>query len=190
MTDNVDEQITLPDRLIGSVDLARVRRELDELDDSINQSNLRSPGEPTKLARSSVTLEEIARANKIQLTDEKQRMELKNLLLMLSEHAPRIHMGLASEPSAGFTRKIIGWLRSNIHPFTLLEVGLQPSIAAGCTLRTNNKFFDMSLRSHFSENRDLLLQKITEVGTKAEDDALRAEIEAENAARRAENSAQ
>lgn len=183
MSDNDNEQIVLPERLVSSVDLSRIRRELADLDDSISQANLRQPGQPTKLARSSRTLEDLAGANNIQLTDDTQRAQLKDLLDALNQHAPRIHMGLASEPNANFVKKITGWMRANIHPLVLLEIGLQPSIAAGCTIRTSNKMFDMSLRHHFTDNRHLLLQKIAEVGQRAEDEAIRAEIEKEEAAR-------
>lgn len=179
MSNSTKEQIVFPDRLVNTADLSRLIRELTALDDSIHQSSLRKPGAPTVIARSSQTLEELARTNHIKLTDAEQRAQLLNLLEAFYQHAPRIHMGLATEPSAGFTRSIITWLRKNVHPLVLLEVGLQPTIAAGCTIRTDNKFFDMSLRNHFAENRTLLVEKIAEIGQKSEDKALATAIEAQ-----------
>lgn len=163
MADQTQEQIILPERLISSVDLSHLVRELAALDESLRQASLRQPGEPTKLARSGVTLEELARLNNVQLTDQSQRAQLLELLQAFQKHAPRIHMSLATEPSAKFTRKITIWLRANVHPLLLLEVGLQPNLAAGCIVRTNNKLFDMSLRHCFTENRGMLVQKIAEV---------------------------
>lgn len=168
MAEQTPEQIVLPERLVSSVDLSRIIRELEAVDESLRQTALRKPGEATKLARSSVTLEELARSNKVQLTDEAQRSQLLALLHGFMKHAPRIHMSLATEPSAKFTRKIIIWMRKNIHPLILLETGLQPTMAAGCMVRTNNKIFDMSLRHRFAENRGLLVQKIAEIGQKVE----------------------
>lgn len=168
MAEQTPEQIILPERLVSSVDLSRIIRELEAIDESLRQSELRKPGEPTQLARSSVTLEDLARANNVQLTDETQRNQLLVLLQGFKDHAPRIHMSLATEPSAKFTHRIVVWLRQNIHPLILLEVGLQPNLAAGCMVRTNNKLFDMSLRHHFKENRGLLVQKISEIGQKVE----------------------
>lgn len=168
MAEQNPEQIILPERLVSSVDLSRLIRELEAIDESLRQAELRKPGEATKLARSGATLEELARLNKVQLTDETQRTQLLALLHRFKDHAPRIHMSLATEPSARFTRKIVIWMRKNIHPLILLEVGLQPTLAAGCMVRTNNKIFDMSLRHSFTENRGLLVQKISEIGQKAE----------------------
>ena len=163
MADN-PQQITLPEQLTSSVDLSRTLRELQALDESLRQAQIRKPGTPTQLSRSSVTLEDLARLNKVQLTDQKQREQLIVLLKAFYDHAPRIHMSLATEPSANFVRKITVWLRTNIHPVILLEIGLQPTLAAGCMIRTNNKIFDLSLRHRFTENRELLVQKISEVG--------------------------
>lgn len=168
MTDTTTEQtpgqIVLPNGLVSSIDLSRMVRELTALDESISQTSLRAPGEPTRLAATGATLEELAGANKVQLTDQKQRMQLLELLKGFQKHAPRIHMSLAAEPTAKFTEKIVIWMRKNIHPLVLLEIGLQPNIAAGCIVRTNNKMFDMSLRHCFTEKRSLLVEKIAEVG--------------------------
>lgn len=168
MSENISEQIILPERLVSSADLSRLIRELEAIDESLNQSELRKPGEPTKLARSSATLEEMAKVNNVQLTDKTQRLQMLAMLQAFKDHAPRIHLSVASEPTANFNRMIIIWLRKNIHPLMLLEIGLQPTLAAGCMLRTDNKIFDMSLRHRFAENRGILIQKISEIGQKAE----------------------
>jgi hypothetical protein len=160
MTAQKDDTIKLPDQLISSVDLSRILRELEALDDSLHQMKLRKPGQPTKLARSSVTLEDLARLNKVALTDDVQRGQLLKLLQAFHHHAPRIHMSLAAEPSAQFLKNVTAWLRANVSPVILLEVGLQPTLAAGCVIRTNNKVFDMSLRHRFTENRHMLAEKI------------------------------
>lgn len=168
MADQTPDQIILPERLVSSVDLSRLIRELKAVDESLRQMELRKPGEPTKLARTGVTLEEIARLNNIQLTDGTQRAQLIELLNAFQAHAPCIHISFAAEPTAKFNRKIVIWMRNNIHPLILLETGLQPTLAAGCMVRTNNKIFDMSLRHHFAENRGLLVQKISEIGAARE----------------------
>lgn len=178
MAEQTPEQIVLPERITSSVDLSRLIRELEAVDESLRQAELRKPGEATKLARSSVSLEDLARVNNIQLTDTTQRTQLLALLHGFKDHAPRVHMSLATEPSAKFTRKIVIWMRKNIHPLMLLEVGLQPTLAAGCIVRTENKLFDMSLRHRFTENRGLLVQKIIEVGQKAEAAVVAAAVQA------------
>ncbi len=54
------------------------------------------------------------------------------------------------------------WLRQNIHPYVMVTVGVQPTIAAGCIVRSTNKYFDFSLRENFAGNRDILLNAISE----------------------------
>lgn len=157
------EQISLPEQLVSSVDLARILRELESVDESLRQNKLRKPGSPTKLARSSTTLEELASTNKVTLTDEKQREQLIIILKGFMEHAPRLHMSVAAEPTANFKKDVIIWLRKNIHPLTLLEIGLQPNLAAGCVIRTNNKVFDMSLRNRLHEERPRLFEEISRI---------------------------
>lgn len=168
MTEGALDHIKLPERLVSSVDLSRTIRELQALNESVLQAQLRTPGSPTHLSRSGITLEELAHLNGIKLTDESQREQLIKLLQAFEEHATRIHMSVAVEPSARFTRQIIVWLRTNINPAVLLEIGLQPTLAAGCLIRTPNRVFDMSLRHRFSEQRGLLLDKISLVGEAAE----------------------
>lgn len=163
MAEHQTGQIALPERLVSSVDMSRAIRELEAVDESLRQAELRKPGEPTKLARSSSTLEELAKLNNIQLTDRAQREQLLEALRAFHIHAPRIHISLATEPSGAFIQKIAFWMRQNINPVILVEVGLQPTLAAGCQIRTSNKIFDMSLRHRFAENRHLLVDKINEV---------------------------
>lgn len=153
-------QILFPDQLVSPVDLSRVLRELTALDDSLYQANIREPGQSVKLARSSATLEELARINNASLLDPEHRKRIIEILKVLREHAPKIHISFAVEPSAAFTREVTAWLRRNIHELMLLDVGLQPTLAAGCMVRTDNKVFDMSLRHRFEESRHLLYETI------------------------------
>jgi hypothetical protein len=56
--------------------------------------------------------------------------------------------------------KLVGWFRANVHPHVLVQVGLQPNIAAGCVVRTTNKVFDLSLRNHFAQNQQVLIESM------------------------------
>lgn len=152
--------IILPLRLVTSVDLARVARELKTLDDWLTQAGLRQTGKPVSAPKTSTTLEELAAANNVSLLEAADRERLIALLADFSEHAPRIHMSFAVEPSASFLNRMIVWLRTNINPHILLEIGLQPTLAAGCSVRTVNKMFDLSLRHRFVDSRPLLVQSI------------------------------
>ena len=45
----------------------------------------------------------------------------------------------------------------------MVAVGLQPGIGAGCVLRTENRYFDMSLGKRFGGSRELLMKRLNEV---------------------------
>jgi F0F1-type ATP synthase delta subunit len=100
------------------------------------------------------------RDNQLDLLDQKVRSTLYTTLVQLSEQAPVIHMSFAVEPPSAMSQKIVGWFRVNVHPATLLQIGIQPTIAAGCVLRTPNKFFDFSLRQHLRTHQDKLMTSI------------------------------
>ncbi len=154
--------LKLPTLVVGKVDIARLLRELESTDEYLAQAAVRQPGTPMQLPRSSRLLEELARENGLNLLQEADRARLLEFLRDIKENAPVIHMSFASDPSPAFTNKLVIWLRREIHPLILLQVGLQPSIAAGCIVRTPNKYFDLSLRQHLVRSRPLLLEKIRE----------------------------
>ncbi len=156
----------LPDRLVTSVDLMRTIRELKTLDDWLNQAAIRSGGKEVVPPKTSATLEEVSSTNGISLLDAGHRTQLTALLESFASKAPRIHISFAVEPSASFLNRIIIWMRANISPVVLLDIGLQPALAAGCSVRTTNKFFDMSLRNRFVDSRHFLVDAIDAIEDK------------------------
>ena len=154
------KRLELPILVFGPIEVRRLQRELESLEEYMSQSTIREPGKQAALPKTSRTLEMLAGNNTKNLLLEADREELAAFLKKVSEKAPVIHISLAADPSSTFTAKIVAWLRTNIHPYALLQLGLQPSIAAGCVLRTDNKTFDFSLRHRFEDQRDLLVKAI------------------------------
>lgn len=154
------KQLVLPDKLISGADLSRLVREFSALDESLRQVMIRSPGQATSLARSSRLMEELATANGVSLLDTGQRAGLRNDLQAYANHPVRIHISFAAEPSPYFSSRIVIWLRRNIHPQIVLEIGLQPSLVVGCAVRTDTKVLDMSLRQRFRDHRHIIIDKL------------------------------
>lgn len=127
-------------------DLRRVRRELEELDEYLHAAALRQGGKEVKLLSTSRLLEDVAADSGLNLLKKTDRDRLKKFLTLLIQKAPVIHMSFASEPSAKAMAKIVSWLRTNIHPQVIVSIGIQPSIAAGCIVRTPNRQYDFSFR--------------------------------------------
>lgn len=151
----------LPTIIFGPVEVARLLRELESVDEHLTQAAIRSKDKRVPdLPRLSRMLEQLAAENNMDLHAPDARRKLTRFLTTVQLKAPTIHISFATDPSAIFTTKIVTWLRDNLHPYTLLQLGLQSGIAAGCIVRTKNKTFDLSLRGRFAEQHDLLLKAI------------------------------
>jgi F0F1-type ATP synthase delta subunit len=152
-------KLALPTLIFGIVEVRRLRLELESLDEFLRGMAIRRETK-FEMPRVSRMLEALARENQKDLLKGNDRKSLGEFLQEIDRSAPVIHMSFAADPSASFSAKIVGWLRANIHPLSLLEIGLQPTIAAGCIVRTTNKVFDLSLRNRFSEHTELLLKSL------------------------------
>ncbi len=154
----ISRQFVLPTLIFGLPEVRRLKRELESLDDFLRQSTIRDPGRQPQLPRLSRLCEALAAENGLNLLQEADRQQLQAFLGSLEGQAPTLHISFAADPSSAFTAKIVTWLRTQIHPYALLQVGLQPTIAAGCIVRTANKEFDLSLGQEFIKHENLLLQ--------------------------------
>ncbi len=155
-----NQEVKLPVSAITILDLGKLERELNAIDDFAIQSSVRSPGQQPKLPKISRSLEELARLNGVNLLVEADRNRLAKMLTDLRENAPIVHMSFADDPPSSFLVRMITWFRSEIHPQIFLQIGLQPDIAAGCIIRTANKQFDFTLRKYFDAHRQLLIDKL------------------------------
>lgn len=157
-------QLRLPVLVFGVVEVRRLKRELEALEDFMRQSSIREPGKQAQLPRVSRLLDALATDNGLQLLQPGHREQLKGFLEVVEAKAPSLHMSFATDPSSAFTAKMVTWLRANVHPYALLDVGLQPTIAAGCVVRTPNKIFDFSLREQFADAQGLLIKALEAAG--------------------------
>jgi len=154
------EQLKLTTMVISPSDVARLRRELIALDDFFVNAQARQTGTTMQLPRLTRLLNQLAKDNGLNLIDGVDRKKLELALEQIYEAAPTLHVSFASEPSPKAMEKMIVWVRANIHPQALVQVGLQPSVAVGCFLRTPNKTFDMSLRASLKKSQPMLTKLI------------------------------
>lgn len=162
------KQVThLPLLAAAPSDIARLRRELDSIGDALLQSEVRDGANKVRLPRTSQLMDQLAELNKLNLLYKTDRQLLAQFLAAVTEHAPVVHMSFSADPSAMFLEKLMAWLRRELHPQLLLTIGLQPTLGAGCMVRTSNKQFDFSLRQDFAKKRDLLLEKLLPEAPKA-----------------------
>lgn len=171
-------EITLPIQVTSRAEVSRLLREIDQVDDFLQQSAIRKPGTALQLPKTSRLLDEMAASNKLNLLVKKDRLRLISFLTAIKSKAPVLHIGLGVDPAPVFVQKLLTWLRSEIHPVLLLHIGLQPSIGAGCTVRGNSAYFDLSLRQHFRDQRSLLIEQLRGEAQAATDAAAAPEAEA------------
>jgi len=157
--------MVLPLGVVGKIDVGRLLREVEGLENFMRQSAIRQPGASQKPPRTSRMLDEIIQTNKLNVLIEADRARLLSFLVQVKAKAPVLHMSFSADPSPLFLQRLMTWLRQEIHPLVLLQVGLQPNIGAGCVLRTTNMYFDFSLKQRFSQKRDVLADKIRGLST-------------------------
>jgi hypothetical protein len=152
----------LPVSIVSPLDLGRLIREGLALDEFLRSAALRQGGEAMKLPKTSRLFDELVEANKLNMLQEADRQNLVLQLTELKKSAPTVHMSFSNDPSPANMRRIIEWLRREIHPQLLVRVGIQPNIGAGCVLRTNSRYFDFSLKQYFAGKRELFISELRE----------------------------
>jgi F0F1-type ATP synthase delta subunit len=153
--------LLLPLGATSRVDVGRLLREAENLDEFMRQAAVREPGQALQLPKTSKLLDETLQLNKLNALQDHDRKRMIAFLIAVKEKAPMLHVSFNGDPSPLFVQKLMTYLRREIHPLVLVQLGLQPAIGAGCVVRTTNKYFDFSLREHFKQHRDVLIRKLT-----------------------------
>jgi len=147
--------LKLPTTIASRKDIIRLHREIRSFIDVSTQSIMRHDN-PVKYPAISDQLRALAVLNQIDMRDPKSCERLLQKIDTIKEHAPSVHISFPTEPSADILERLIVWFRKEIDPFIVIQVGLQPTIAAGVVVRTPNHQFDFSLRRHLYANRHKL----------------------------------
>lgn len=171
-------EFILPSTLISRGDVGKCLREVEAINDYFHQEGLRGRKDQP-LPTLSRTLESLATANGLNLIHADDREEVRSFLTRQKAKAPVVFMSFPSEASDDFVAKLLDWFRSEVHPYILLNVGLRPELAAGCTLRTTNKFYDFSFRKRFEKSKQKLVEALINLD-KAADKTVIADATATN----------
>lgn len=149
-------RFVLTSNVVSTLDLGRAIREAEKIDDFLYQSKIRTPGSSVALPKTTKALDNLAEANGLSLLNATHRKHLIGNLQKIKTDSKKIHISFAVEPSPSVMQKVVIWLRENIRPDLIIEVGIQPTISVGCVVRTTNKVFDMSLRHRFADSKKTL----------------------------------
>ncbi|HEX5796831.1 MAG TPA: F0F1 ATP synthase subunit delta [Candidatus Saccharimonadales bacterium] len=161
---NKNTAFELTPDIVTNLDLGRVIREAEKLDDFLLQARLKSPGMTATLPKTIRALEQVAETNGLSLLNATHRKHLIGNLHQLKLTSKKVHISFAVEPSPAVMQKIVAWFRSNVQKDLIIEVGIQPTISVGCVVRTTNKVFDMSLRHRFKDSKKVLSDLLEKTG--------------------------
>lgn len=152
---------SLPVSLIGRPDLSHLIREVEAVGNELEAQKVRSEaGEAVRQPAVSQALEDFLDQNKLETTDGQAMMVLKEQLQELKEHSPVIHMTFAGPAEPAFLQEIVAWLRREVHPHTLVSVGVQPSLVGGAYVRTPNQVHDFSIKSLLQGKREIIVHEL------------------------------
>lgn len=148
----------LPAALTSRADLARLVREIETVDGELEAQKVRAHGQKVayRLPNMSRQLGDFLDQNKLDITDDQGRMKLVEDLRKLKDHAPVVHMTFACDADPESLHQLVAYMRRELHPHTLLSVGLQPNIVAGVFMRTPNHVHDFSVRKQLANKRDVI----------------------------------
>lgn len=168
MSQPVTNSLVLPSALISRADLARLVREIEDLDNELEaqKARNRATGDTGyKLPTISRTLSDFVEQNKVNIADDQSRMLLKEQMKAMKDKAPIVHMTFAVEADPASLQQLVAYMRKEIHPQALLVVGLQPSLVGGAYVRTPNHVHDFSLRAQLAKKRGIILQELEELSS-------------------------
>lgn len=156
----------LPPSVVQRADVSRLTTELERIDNELTTSAVRLKSGGTQQAPPTVSdqLAEFLTQNGLELKTSRERTELISQLRLLKDAAPSIHMTFAVAADPSSLKQLVQWLRSSVHPQTVIEVGLQPGLIAGVYLRTPNHVLDLSLRKLLSSRRSALAKELGALG--------------------------
>jgi F0F1-type ATP synthase delta subunit len=161
VSETAQVEYVFPAALIGRSDLARLVREVESFDNDLEAQKVRSHGtESYSLPTMSRSLNDFIEINKLDMSNDQVRMALKERLRNIKDKAPVIHMTFAVEADPEFLQRLVTWLRQEIHPQTLLSIGMQPSIIAGVYMRTPNHVHDFSIKTLLAGKRDIIVKEL------------------------------
>ncbi len=154
--------LALPPSIVTRVDVSRLVREIEWVDNEITTAMVRAKAGVQTSAQPPVSDQatEFLTLNKLTLADAHARTRLIAELKKLKDTVPIIHMTFAVPADRESLQQLAAWLRSSVHPQAVIAVGLQPGLVGGVYVRTPNQIHDLSLRAKLQGSRDVLIKSL------------------------------
>lgn len=156
------QQFVLPLSVLSKVDVSRLVSELERVDNEQTQATVREKVGTAEHPELMVSRQfaDFLSENKLIITTSQERAALLKQLRLLKEHILVIHMTFAVDADHDSLAKLTQWLRASISRQAVIEVGLQPALIAGVSVRTPNHIHDLSMREVIKKNHGLLVKEL------------------------------
>jgi len=155
-------QLTLPPSVVTKLDVSHLVSELEQIDNQQTADTVREKvgGQAQAGALLSEQLTDFLQQNQLTIGDGLERSELIKRVRTLKENVPIIHLTFAVAADRESLRQLVEWVRSSLHPQAVIDVGMQPALIAGVSVRTPNRVHDLSMRSVLKKNHGLLVKEL------------------------------
>lgn len=152
--------LKLPVTVCTKRDLMMLSRELASFSSHVYQSIMHHQ-KPIKYPPITDNLRQFIILNQINYKEPRKCNQAIKYLDELKKTSPTVHVSFAQNPSKEVVQRVTAWFRSEVDRHCLLTIGLQPSIAAGVVITTNNRQFDFSIRQRLESRKSKLKESIS-----------------------------
>lgn len=160
--EHVPAPFKLPPSIISRLDISRLVREFEALDNALASKEVREKAHASEAALPAQTpqLAAFLEANPVNLDSAKEREAYIKQLRLLKKNVHIMNMTFAVTADPESLQQLSAWVREAIHPHVVLEAHLQPALVAGAYIRSQNHVFDFSVRNALVSKRGELKKEI------------------------------
>lgn len=163
MTSEIEAtKLLLPTSIIRKRDVSSLVSEAERIDNAMTTNEVHQKiktGISPEIIMSNQMID-FLQINKIEFGDSKQRDNLISSLRIVKDKLPIVHATFASNVEGEVLEQLVSWLRDSVHPFTVISVGVQPSLIGGVYLRTSNRVYDFSIKAQLAGCRDTIVKDL------------------------------
>lgn len=148
-------QFIVPSSIVSRADISRLVREFEAVDTALTSKTVHEMAgtQHDESIVFSPQLQEFLEKNPVNLDDTNERTDYIHQLRTLKDRAPVMNMTFAVVADPESLKELAVWLRNEVHPQTVIEPHLQPSLVAGVYLRTPNRVLDLTVRNKLKSKR-------------------------------------
>lgn len=159
-------ELKLPNSIGGKRDLILATRQIEKVLNDKLQDEVRAKygAEVIGTKAGQRVLNDLLELNGIKEDDANSLKRLLQALEAVRQYAPRVRISFAQEPDQDQYESVVAWFRKEVDQGVLVQVGVQPTIGAGCIVQTNSRRYDMSLKTRVLNSTPKFLEVLRRVG--------------------------